>query len=123
MLNYHNQHENNAPDISQLKDSRTRMVALGFLTPLAILGVIAANLLTGWVVVPAERATRVVDYLPYGWVFVCVIAIKFGFAVALLGWYGLANLERVDHYALPTVLAAIVIISLGLLVWVVTALI
>ncbi len=123
MLNYHNQHENLAPDTSELKDSRTRMVALGFLAPLVILAVIITNLATGQVVILNDHPDALLTYFPVGWIFAGVVAIKLGFAVALFAWYGLANLEPVEHYALPTVLAAIVIIGLGALTCIVSVLV
>lgn len=103
-----------------LKDSKFKMVLVGYVIPVCILLVVVVNLAVGITVVPSGHHVRgdmldgLVQSHPYGWPFAGVVTAKIGLAAALFSWYGLANHRRTEGWAELGLLLSIVVIAVGL---------
>ena len=103
-----------------LKDSRLKMVMVGHVIPVCILGVVLANLISGVAYLPAGRWANAVYGLAisytYGWPFAGIMITKVGFAGAIYAWYGLANIARAERWVQPLLLASVIVAGVGILV-------
>ncbi len=121
LLRYFTQSEDASAATDHLKDSRFKIVLLGVIVPAGLLAAIAANVVLGRVILPADRfAGDMLDGLiqsyPPGWQFAGILTMKAGFAGVCICWYLLANTARCERWAQPATFAAIVVVALGVVI-------
>ncbi|MCH9022174.1 MAG: hypothetical protein IID32_05375 [Planctomycetes bacterium] len=96
-----------------MKDSPNQMLWSGGVLPIGLLMVVAYNLISGKVHCLGGRGVFMAEYSDI-WRFGGVILLKVSVATILSGWYGLANLARTEHLAVPMVTAGITGAVIGL---------
>ena len=103
-----------------VKDTPTVAVLGGIMLPLAVLVLVAFNLIAWRVYWPAERhRPEVFHVYTDGWRVVGLAVSKLGVAVVCVSWFWFANHKRTERLAQPCLLGAFAMGAAGFVAFVV----
>ena len=103
---------------SGLKDSLTKAVLIGLVTPALLLGIAICNLSLRRVYWPADRDTslELVQTFDAFWIVAGTVMLKVGAAGVLFAWYWMANIERLERFCLGVGFSSIALAIAGLII-------
>jgi len=90
---------------------------LGAVLPACLIVAVVVNIATGKVYVPQRVGASVFDASTKLWVVVGAVALKLGITGSLFSWFFLADVDRTEHVALPSLLASLILAGIGLVVF------
>jgi hypothetical protein len=94
-----------------------QQVGIGFISAglFALAGTLCLLLGKAYLPRPGGRRLQMVVLTSDDWRFWAAVAGEFGLALALFGWFGLANIDRFERFARPVTAVGLIGVAIGIL--------